>query len=171
MATLPRGLRNNNPGNLIHSAGGKLLPPYTGEVRPPKDSRFRTFSSMPYGYRAMFVLLKTYNNRGVDTIEKIINTWAPPVENATSSYIANVEKQTGINRYTKLNINDQSSYKKIVAAISKVENGLPARTQELEAGLYLFNNPAAAPAPSPGTPPNFLPIIGLAILYFFLTNK
>jgi len=171
MATLPRGLRNNNPGNLVHSANGKLLPPYTGEVRPIKDSRFRTFSSMPYGYRAMFVLLKTYNNRGVDTIEKIINTWAPPVENATSSYIANVEKQTGINRYSKLNINDQSSYKKIVAAISKVENGLPARTQELEAGLYLYNNPGAAPAPSPGTPPNFLPIIGLALLYFFLTNK
>ena len=46
----PRGLRNNNPLNIRHSADN-----FQGEIKGD-DKSFKTFSSMPYGYRAGFVL-------------------------------------------------------------------------------------------------------------------
>lgn len=66
-----RGLRNNNPLNIRHSADV-----FQGEIKG-EDKSFKTFSSMPYGYRAAFVTLATYLSRGWNTIEKIITRWAP----------------------------------------------------------------------------------------------
>lgn len=64
----PRGLRNNNPLNIRHNADL-----FQGEIKG-NDKLFKTFSSMPYGYRAAFVILATYLSRGYNTIEKIITT-------------------------------------------------------------------------------------------------
>ncbi|MBX9055585.1 structural protein P5, partial [Parabacteroides merdae] len=47
-----RGLRNNNPGNI--RINGDL---FQGEVRPSKDKSFKQFTTMAYGYRAMFKIL------------------------------------------------------------------------------------------------------------------
>jgi hypothetical protein len=88
----PRGLRNNNPLNIRHNADV-----FQGEIKGT-DKSFKTFSSMPYGYRAAFVTLATYLSRGWNTIEKIISHWAPPNENDTGSYVAAVEKWSGISR-------------------------------------------------------------------------
>lgn len=42
---------------------------YKGEVRPSRDSAFKQFESLAWGYRAIFVLLDTYRIRyGLDTI-------------------------------------------------------------------------------------------------------
>lgn len=49
---LPRGLRNNNPGNIRLSTTK-----WQGEVKGP-DPVFCTFRSMPYGYRALMKVLK-----------------------------------------------------------------------------------------------------------------
>lgn len=46
---MSRGLKNHNPGNIRQSATK-----YIGEVRPSQDKSFKQFSSMAYGYRAMF---------------------------------------------------------------------------------------------------------------------
>ena len=75
---IPRGLRNNNPLNIRHNKDV-----FQGEVKGT-DKAFKTFSTMPYGYRAAFVTLATYNSRGWNTIEKIISRWAPPCENDTA---------------------------------------------------------------------------------------
>lgn len=45
----PRGLRNNNPGNIRLSSTK-----YQGEVQPSQDTAFKQFESMAYGYRAIF---------------------------------------------------------------------------------------------------------------------
>ena len=43
---------------------------------------------MPWGYRAMFVLLHTYRVRhGCRTLREMILRYAPPVENHTENYI------------------------------------------------------------------------------------
>lgn len=141
MAQLPRGLRNNNPGNIIHTANGKLLAPYIGEVRPTIDSRFRTFKTMVYGYRALILLLHTYIKRGNNTIEKIINTWAPPIENATSNYIKTVVFKTGINKDTIIKITDTDKIKSIAKAISEVENGQPADEKQINEAYALIITP------------------------------
>ena len=127
----PRGLRNNNPLNIRHSADN-----FQGEIKG-NDKSFKTFSSMPYGYRAGFVILSTYLSRGLNTIEKIISKWAPPVENDTESYIKNVEKWSGVPRYKVLTGADGADYILIVAAMSFVENGQNADISAVRAGFNL----------------------------------
>ena len=56
------GLRNNNPLNIRKSGE-----PLQGELKG-KDKRFKTFSSMLYGYRYGFVILGTYLSQGLNTI-------------------------------------------------------------------------------------------------------
>jgi hypothetical protein len=53
---------------------------------------------LEYGWRAAFYLLtRTYYYKyRLFTIRAIINKWAPPQENLTSTYIANVSRLTGI---------------------------------------------------------------------------
>jgi len=89
---IPRGIRNNNPLNIRHNADV-----FQGEIKG-NDISFKTFETMPYGYRAAFVTLHTYLKRGWNNIEKIIIRWAPPIENDTEKYIANVEKWSGVPR-------------------------------------------------------------------------
>jgi hypothetical protein len=90
---MPRGLRNNNPLNIRHSADR-----FRGEIAGT-DKSFKTFSSLAYGYRAAFVILGTYLSQGCNTIEKIISRWAPPAENDTESYISdNVGKIVPLRR-------------------------------------------------------------------------
>ena len=55
---LPRGLRNNNPGNI------RISPTrYKGEIVPSSDRAFKQFKSRGWGYRAIFVLLESYHKR------------------------------------------------------------------------------------------------------------
>lgn len=111
----PRGIRNNNPLNIRHNANK-----YQGEMAG-SDKSFKTFASMPYGYRAAFVTLATYLLRGRNTIEKIINRWAPPSENNTEKYIKNVEKYSEIPRNKELTCTDGTDYIRIVAAMSFID--------------------------------------------------
>lgn len=65
---LPRGLRNNNPGNIRINSDL-----FQGEVRPSKDKSFKQFETMAYGYRAVFRILSNYyRNYKLDTIRKMI---------------------------------------------------------------------------------------------------
>jgi hypothetical protein len=127
----PRGIRNNNPLNIRHNADV-----FQGETKGT-DKSFKTFSSMPYGYRAAFVTLATYNARGWNTIEKIVSRWAPPNENDTEKYIANVERWSGINRSKELTAANGADYLMIVAAMSFMENGRNADISEVKAGFNL----------------------------------
>ena len=126
-----RGLRNNNPLNIR-----KNSEQFQGEIKG-KDKSFKTFSSMPYGYRAAFVTLATYLSREWNTIEKIITKWAPPTENDTESYISSVERWSGVPRYKELTARDGSEYMLIVAAMSFVENGQNADISAVQSGFKL----------------------------------
>ena len=129
----PRGLRNNNPLNIRHNADV-----FQGEIKGA-DKSFKTFSSMPYGYRAAFVTLGTYLSRGWNTIEKIISKWAPPIENNTAAYIHSVEKWSGVLCNKELTATDGADYILIVAAMSFVENGVNADINQIKAGFALQN--------------------------------
>ena len=126
-----RGFRNNNPLNIRHNADN-----FKGEIKG-RDKSFKTFSSMPYGYRAAFVTLATYLSRGWNTIETIISKWAPPAENDTEGYIANVENWSGVTRNKELTAIDGADYVLIVAAMSFVENGQNADISAVKDGFNL----------------------------------
>lgn len=127
---MTRGYKNCNPGNIEISKDV-----FQGEIMPSHDKRFKQFQNMAYGYRAIFVTLDTYRKRGLDTIEKIINSWAPTVENHTQKYIESVEKWSGVPRLKKLTEHSGEEYIKIVAAMSRVENGIPANMNDVLTGF------------------------------------
>ncbi len=131
---LPRGLRNMNPGN-IRLSGVR----YKGEVRPSGDHSFRQFESMAWGYRAMFVLLHTYAvKHGCNTIRSMISRYAPPSENDTDAYVRRVVRGSGTAADAPLDTLDGEVMRPIVAAMSAVENGLPAHATQVAEGWRLF---------------------------------
>lgn len=131
---MARGLSNNNPGN-IRISGTR----YQGEIQPSKDRAFKQFETMAYGYRAMFMLLYTYQKRhGLRTIRQMISRWAPPTENFTENYIRYVAQWSEIGADTRIDTLIESTMVPIVAAMSRMENGVPAVMADVEAGWQLF---------------------------------
>lgn len=130
----PRGIRNCNPCNIRLSNTR-----YLGEVVPSQDRAFKQFENMAYGYRAVFVCLYSYyKKRGLKTIRQMINRWAPPCENDTGSYVRHVAEATLRNPDALIDIDDRNTMVMMVAAMSKVENGIPANIDEVIAGWELY---------------------------------
>ena len=128
-----RGLRNNNPGNIRKS---KDL--FLGEIRPSADKSFKQFENMAYGYRAMFRILGNYGRHyKLDTLEKVITRWAPPKENNTNNYIKSVSEWSGVDKDSKVWIDNRQQMCSIVAAMSRMENGVKANMSEVEQGFDL----------------------------------
>lgn len=132
---MSRGLRNCNPGNIRQSRSN-----FKGEVRPSRDSAFKQFESMAYGYRAMFVLLNSYHKRyGLTTIREMISRWAPPSENFTEGYIRFVSERSGIAADVEVDSRSERDMVPIVAAMSEIENGAKAVMNDVYEGWKLFS--------------------------------
>jgi len=112
---------------------------WLGEIRPGQDREFCHFSSMAYGYRALLKLIGNYSRLyGCDTIRSIISRWAPPNENQTEDYVRGICHRMG-NIYDEMYIVDIDNKDKLAAAISFMENGIPANMVEVETGWGLLN--------------------------------
>lgn len=69
-----RGLRNNNPGNIV-----KTQIPWIGKVDPSQDPNFEQFKSMEYGLAAMLrVLWDYYHLYNRNDVLRIAKTYCPP---------------------------------------------------------------------------------------------
>ena len=137
---MSRGLRNCNPGNIRQSAVR-----YQGEVIPSSDPAFKQFKTMVWGYRAMFMVLYTYQKKhGLNTLEQMIRRYAPPAENDTQGYIKAVCNWSGIGSEQILYTLDGHTMIPIVCAMSRVENGIAAIRSDVEAGWELFIRSTAA---------------------------
>jgi hypothetical protein len=139
---MTRGYRNNNPGNIrltYDTKGNKTY--WQGEV-DGVDKSFKTFKNMYYGYRAIFVTLNSYFSKGVNTIEKIVNRYAPSSENDVEAYIKTLVAFTGKERNEGLLFSDNKTILKLVAAISFHENGVKADESQVTQGYKLYNTEA-----------------------------
>lgn len=121
MATfnLPRGIRNNNPGNI------RLSPVrWQGQKLRQIDTAFVEFDTPVAGIRALMKLLLTYHLRhGLDSVESIINRYAPPEENATDHYIHAVCRDLGVKRRETIDLKDKKILTALCKAIIRHENG------------------------------------------------
>ncbi len=118
---LPRGIRNNNPGN-IRLSGAK----WQGQIPLQPDPDFVVFSAPLYGLRALMKLLLTYHIKyGLDTVESIINRFAPPHENATDNYIRMMSRALGVRRTDRIDLTKKPALTCLAAAIVVHENGHP----------------------------------------------
>ena len=68
---LPRGLRNNNPGNIRVVKGQVWQGEITGSRK--KDKSFCEFVTIAHGYRALIKLLQNYRRKnGLNTLRQMI---------------------------------------------------------------------------------------------------
>lgn len=118
---LPRGIRNNNPGNI------RLSPQrWRGQKGAQSDTAFIEFETPVMGIRALMKLLLTYYHKyDLNTIESILNRYAPPIENATDAYIHGVTKHMGVSRTMPLQLHSKPVLIKLAEAITRHENGAP----------------------------------------------
>lgn len=115
----PRGIRNNNPGNIDRN---KTV--WEGMAGEQSDTRFITFESPEYGIRAMARIIRNYERKyKLRTIEQIVSRWAPPSENNTNAYIQNVSRHLNISPQSPLNLNDNALLGQLIKAIIQHENG------------------------------------------------
>ncbi len=119
----PRGVRNNNPGNIDRTAIA-----WQGEDRGPeamkREPRFCVFLTAQAGFRALAKTLLTYQRKhGLRTVREIINRWAPPSENNTSAYVAQVAREVGVGANEIIGLNRQVTLQRLVTAIARHENG------------------------------------------------
>lgn len=120
MPNIPRGIRNNNPGNLnFANQPGAVLEPRTAYICNP---RFAKFQTMDEGIVALLKQLKLYFSRGVDTVASIISRWAPPTENVTSAYISYVARSMGVDKDERLSY-EPHNLAELAVAIMHLENG------------------------------------------------
>jgi hypothetical protein len=140
--TTPRGIRNNNPGNVRRS-----VTVWRGQSEHQTDSAFVQFVSMAYGVRALAVILRAYvSKHNLHTLTGIIWRWAPPIENNTAAYVAAVAKATGFDPHANLNLNDPATLRALAKAIIEHEDGRDIAWSDIVAGVALALG-AAPPVP------------------------
>lgn len=131
---LPRGLRNNNPGNIRRNKDK-----WKGLADVQTDPEFFQFKSIEWGYRALIRSLQNYRRKyGIQNISEFIGRWAPPTENNTGGYVSRVCREMGVPSTYTPDVNDQTTMCNFAAAISLVENGVPAVMKDVEKGWELL---------------------------------
>lgn len=117
--TMTRGLRNNNPGNIRDDGS-----PWVGLANPRNDGAYLKFTDAVYGIRAMAKIISNYVliDGLVPTVTALISRWAPPGENNTGAYIADVSAQLGVAPNDPLDLSQDLPA--LIAAIIQHENGL-----------------------------------------------
>lgn len=138
--TISKGIRNNNPGNLIYTNiawEGKIPLKYN------TDGHFEQFVSMEFGIRAMFKDLINDINKGKNTVRKLISEYAPPNENNTNQYIKDVCASIGVTADQKINSINDKFLILLGKAIIKKENGSDASKVtdlQIKKGLSLIGD-------------------------------
>lgn len=124
-ANEPRGIRNNNPGNLNYvGQNGATLEDHA-------TPRFARFNSAFEGFAALGKQIKAYYNgtskaagyQKLQSVEDIISRFAPASENNTQAYINKLSKMLGVGRGDSLNIQDPQVLATLMNGVTQIENG------------------------------------------------
>ena len=142
--SIPRGIRNNNPGNIDfnprnHWQGQLGL---ENDVARPRFSRFDTPEN---GIRALGKLLLNYRGKdgmpgvgrpGIDTPLEFISRWAPSSENNTLAYAQAIAKRLGLGVRDSIDISRRAVLREAVLGIIIHENGgNPYRAEVIDEGV------------------------------------
>lgn len=140
-AFFPRGIRNFNPGNIENGPFARSQPGYVGS-----DGRFAQFDTMDHGIDAQSALLHSYGNKGLNTLNAIINRYAPSSDgNNTNRYASFVAKKMGVDPNQPLDMNDPTVRRNMAMAMGRFENGMsPVDPRTWQA--------SATPQPATGNP-------------------
>ena len=131
----PRGIINNNPGNIRHGANWQGLNQNGRDI----DSAFCVFESPVLGIRALAKVLINYKKiHGLNTVRQIVSRYAPPNENQTAAYIQSVAKQLEVYPDTKIDIEERGVLTVFIKAVIRIENGIqPYSDETIQKGIDL----------------------------------
>nr|WP_218166743.1 structural protein P5 [Pseudomonas sp. G1002] len=123
--TTPRGVRNNNPGNIDYNPRNAWQGQLGLEVGVPSP-RFARFDTPENGIRALGRLLINYRGKdgmpgvggpGIDTVRETITRWAPGNENNTEAYIAAVARRMGVSANDVIDVRKPATLGVMVSSI------------------------------------------------------
>jgi hypothetical protein len=89
-ASVSNGFGINNPLNIRYLSANA----FNGQIG--NHGGYGEYDTLQNGVRAGGLELDSYYRRGLNTITKIVSTWAPSTENNTGSYITDVSQRMGI---------------------------------------------------------------------------
>ncbi|EEP1124208.1 hypothetical protein HAZ64_002234 [Salmonella enterica] len=114
----PRGIRNNNPGNLNYAGQAGAT------MEGGEGGRFAVFESMQHGVAALYKQLQLYFKRGINTLSSIVKTYAPASDNNNvDAYISALTKATGKGDNEVLDSGDTATIARLMKGIVDHENG------------------------------------------------
>lgn len=128
-AVISRGYRNNNPGNIRFIEKN----PWNGQTG--NDAGYGIYVTPEAGTRALGKQLLAYAARDLNTVTKIISTWAPSSENNTYAYIMAVADALDVDPDAKINVGNRLP--ELARAIAKHENGYIDGSYDFETWVYL----------------------------------
>lgn len=132
-----RGIRNNNPGNLIYNDFTRGLGATGADA-----NGFAIFPTPQAGLNAIAANLASYARKGVNTPFEIAHRWS---QTDQAAYTAALAKALGVNPNQPLNLSDPK-------VINALRNGIIM--QENGRNPYASEMPRSAPVASAGAPPN-----------------
>ncbi|WP_316413581.1 hypothetical protein [Mesoterricola silvestris] len=111
--------RDNNPGNLVN---GKVAKEH-GAIGT--DGKFAIFPSAQHGWEALADLLD--NKYANSSLNGTIDSYAPPSENNTAQYKADLSRLTGVSGDTVLSTLDKGQKATLANTIGRIEGwkGVP----------------------------------------------
>ena len=115
---LPRGIRNNNAGNIRISSI-----PWRGKKEPNTDGVYEQFIESADGLHAIKRNLSSYKDiHNINTLRQLAERWAPNSENNTEAYINVLVREVGIGPDEYIDL-EGFLLPKVVSGIVKNENG------------------------------------------------
>jgi hypothetical protein len=137
---VPRGIRNNNPGNVKALPNGQMWQGQTGV----DEMGHAIFANPTDGVHATLTNLQTYANKhGINTVAGIAQRWKG--QGDASGYTQYLAKQVGVKPGDKIDLNDPAILGKVAQGIFQFENGPKAMQTR-------FAQPTAAAGPAPQPP-------------------
>ncbi|WP_237387334.1 hypothetical protein [Xenorhabdus sp. Sc-CR9] len=131
-----RGIRNNNPGNLVAApnAVGKDFGNHHTYVK---------FATAHDGLSAMARQIMLDAERGLNTVSSLLNKYAPPnksappqARNNTPTYIRRVSQQAGYSPHQRIDMHNPAELKKLMSAMITVENkSNPYSDKQISTGI------------------------------------
>lgn len=114
----PRGIRNNNPLNLIH------VPRNHWKGLAGHDGRFCVFSDPQFGLRAAYKTMLSYKKRFSNelTIRSMIYRWCP--DSTKDDYVNYVCRQSNLLPWDLVPFNDHIKMVKLLRYMIIMENGV-----------------------------------------------
>jgi hypothetical protein len=139
-ADVPRGLRNNNPGNIRGTEYSFRLWP---KAKGVDDEFYLVFERPIDGIRAIVINLRAYrHNHNVKTVRQIITRWTYREGNSPvrKDYIKVVCERVGVSQDQVINFDNALVLEKLTRSIIYFENGVDPYHEKIYSRIFPRNH-------------------------------